>query len=127
MRAVTPPKYAYLIEDLFETITLYDNRATEATARELDDGRWEVELTVKSRKLRADGSGAETEVELADWLEIGVLDEDGAFLYREQHKLTEEDTTLTLVVDEKPYRAGIDPINLFIDRDPDDNLERISF
>ena len=127
LREVTPPKYEYLIEDLFETITLYDNRATEAKGKELDDGRWEVELKVKSRKLRADESGAETEIALDDWIEIGVLDEEGGFLYRKQHKLTEEDTTLTLIVDEKPYRAGIDPINLFIDRDPDDNLERISF
>ncbi|RYD69969.1 MAG: hypothetical protein EOP84_27480 [Verrucomicrobiaceae bacterium] len=34
-REETPPEYAYLIEDLFETITLYDNRAVGAkiTAR----------------------------------------------------------------------------------------------
>ena len=29
LRAVTPPEYQYLIDDLFETITLYDNRAVE--------------------------------------------------------------------------------------------------
>ena len=33
-RAVTPPEYQYLIEDLFETITLFENRAVSATLQE---------------------------------------------------------------------------------------------
>ena len=33
IRRVTPPELLYLIEDLFETITLYDNRAVAATYR----------------------------------------------------------------------------------------------
>src|SRR6185503_4324153 len=32
LREVTPPQYKYVIDDWFESITLYDNRATSATA-----------------------------------------------------------------------------------------------
>ncbi len=126
IREVTSPKYAYLIEDLFETITLYDNRAISADAKQLDDGRWQVDLVVHSRKFRADEKGAETEVELADYIEIGVLDEEDGVLYRQQHRLVAEETPITVVVDGKPARAGIDPMTLLVDRDPDDNLRTVT-
>jgi len=124
IRAETPEKYAYLIEDLFETITLYDNRMLSAKATE-DGGKWNVEVEVMSKKYRASESGEETEVPLHDWIEIGVLDEDGEFLYREKHLLDAEKTTLTLTVDEKPFEAGIDPIVMLVDRNPDDNTKKV--
>ncbi|UCG33870.1 MAG: hypothetical protein JSU68_04380, partial [Phycisphaerales bacterium] len=73
IREVTPDHLQYLIEDMFETITLYDNRTEEATFTRTDDGRYRVHLAVQSNKLRADGHGAETEVEHNDWIEIGVF------------------------------------------------------
>ena len=127
LREATPPKYAYLIEDLFETITLYDNRAISADAKQLEDGRWQVDLVVHSKKFRADEKGAETEVELSDFIEIGVLDENDGVLYRQQHQLVADETSLSLIVDAKPARAGIDPMTLLVDRDPDDNLRAVTF
>lgn len=124
IRAETPEKYAYLIEDLFETITLYDNRMTSAKATE-EGGRWTVELEVMSKKFRASESGQETEIEINDWIEVGLMDEDGEFLYREKHQLSEETTTLSLTVDEKPAKAGIDPIVMLVDRNPDDNVKKV--
>lgn len=124
IRAETPEKYAYLIEDLFETITLYDNRMLSAKATESGD-KWDVELEVMSKKFRASESGEETEVGLDDWIEIGLLDEDGEFLYREKHLLSEEKTTLTVTVDTKPAKAGIDPIVMLVDRNPDDNVKSV--
>lgn len=126
IRAETPAKYAYLIEDLFETITLYDNRVVSATATE-DGEKWNVEIELFSKKLRASESGGETEVELDDWLEVGILDEEGEFLYREKHHLAQEKTTLTVTVDAKPAEAGIDPIGMLVDRDADDNVHTIRF
>ena len=81
IRKVTPPRLAYLIDDFFETITLYDNRAVSAKARKLPDGRYEVTLDVLSRKLRADELGKESEVPLHEYVDIGVLDERQAPLY----------------------------------------------
>ena len=43
-------------------------------------------------------------------------------LYLTKHKMTQEHNTYTIVVDEKPTRAGVDPYNKLIDRIPDDNL-----
>ena len=85
---MTPAQYQYVIDDMFESITLYDNRAVSADAKALADGRYEVTLKVAAKKLRADGLGKETEVPLADWIDIGVLDADGKPLALEtpQHR-----------------------------------------
>jgi ABC-2 type transport system permease protein len=121
IRAVTPPHLQYVIDDMFETITLYDNRATSATARALPDGRYEVTLKVAARKLRADALGRETDTALADWIDIGVLDAENKPLFLEKKKIDGETMEFTIVVDGKPSRAGIDPYNKLIDRRPKDN------
>ncbi|MCA9648400.1 MAG: ABC transporter permease subunit [Myxococcales bacterium] len=127
IRAAMPERFAYLVEDLLETITLYDNRAISATATEQPDGRWKVELVLESHKLRADGEGAEQEVPLHDWLEVGVYgEEEGSEpLYLQWHRIEGERSELSVVVDQRPARAGIDPRVLFVDREPDDNLVRV--
>ncbi len=132
LREATPERYRYLIEDLFETITLYDNRVEEATVEETGDGRYRVRLAIDSRKLRADGKGVETEIPHADWIEVGVYGEetddavDERPLYLEKHRLASGNSEIEIVVDEKPARAGIDPRHLLIDREPGDNVKPVS-
>jgi hypothetical protein len=125
-RAVTPPALAYVIDDLFETITLYDNRAVSAKAKRLDDGRYEVTLDVSSRKVRADDLGKETEVPLHDMIDIGVVDEHGEPLFVEKREIAQPKSTFTVVVAKKPARAGIDPFNKLIDRQPKDNTAAVT-
>ncbi len=125
IRAVTPPQYQYAIDDMFETITLYDNRTTEAKAKPLPDGRYEVTLKVVAKKLRADELGKESDVPLADWIDIGVLDSDNKPLFLEKKKIDREAMEFTVIVDKKPARAGIDPFNKLIDRRPKDNTAAV--
>ncbi|WP_338770656.1 M1 family aminopeptidase [Massilia sp. METH4] len=122
LRAVVPPDRAYLIDDLFNAIVLYDNRALAATVQRRKDGRYEVRLTVHAAKLRADEQGAEREVPLGDLIDIGVDDKDGKPLLRERRLIERRETSFTLVVNGRPARAGIDPDNKLIDRKPDDNM-----
>jgi len=126
LRAVTPPQYQYVIDDWFESITLYDNRATKATAKALADGRYEVSVDVVARKLKADALGKESEAPLADLIDIGVLDANNEPLFLEKRKIEKEKTTFTIVVAKKPARAGIDPYNKLIDRRPRDNTMAVS-
>ena len=121
IRAVTPPQLQYVIDDMFETITLYDNRATAAKAKALPDGRYEVTMKVVAKKRRADELGKESDVPLADWIDIGVLDADNKPLFLEKKKIDREEMEFTVIVDRKPARAGIDPYNKLIDRRPKDN------
>ncbi|MEM6995407.1 MAG: M1 family aminopeptidase, partial [Myxococcota bacterium] len=125
IRAVTPKKFEYVIEDLFETITLHDNRTTHATAHQLADGRWEVGLTVKISKVRADDKGAETEAPVDDWIHVGGLDEDDKPIGVQLVHVDGETSSITFVMDEKPAKAGVDPRGILVDRDPDDNLVKV--
>jgi aminopeptidase N len=124
-RAVTPPEYQYLVEDLFETITLYENRAVSATWRE-KGGKYEVTLKVAAKKLRARDQGSLDEVKMDDLVDIGVLGADDKPLYLEKRRVKSGESEFTLVVDEKPLRAGIDPVVKLIDRRPDDNTIAVS-
>jgi len=125
IRAVTPPHLQSMIDDFFETITLYDNRALAAKAKALPDGRYEVTLKVLAKKLKADPLGKETEAPLADWIDIGVQDGDGAPLFLEKKKIEQEETSFTVIVAKKPAKAGIDPYNKLIDRRPKDNAVNV--
>lgn len=127
IRVSMPERFEYLVEDLLETITLYDNRALSATATSIGDDRYRVDLTLESHKLRADEKGNEEEIALSDWLQIGVYgeDEDADPLYLEWHHIDSESTELSIEVSGTPAKAGIDPRVLFIDREPDDNVRSV--
>jgi hypothetical protein len=122
LRAITPPDKAYLIDDLFESIVLYENRAERAVAQRRADGKYEIVLTATAGKVRADETGVEKAAPLKDYIEFGVDDKDGRPLVREWRLVTGGTQQVTLVVDKVPARAGIDPDNKLIDRKPSDNM-----
>jgi aminopeptidase N len=125
LRAQTPPDLQYLVDDGFNRIVLYDNKAISATSRELLNGKFEVTLDVQARKVQADGNGVESPMALSDYIDVGVFtgakDEEKP-LYMKREKLTQEHQRFTVVVDKQPTRAGIDPYNKLIDRISDDNM-----
>ncbi|MEQ9307012.1 MAG: hypothetical protein RJQ14_24070, partial [Marinoscillum sp.] len=129
-RAVTPDSLQYLITDMFETITLFENKTTDAEYSLLPDSTYEVKLTVNTIKYQADSLGSEEAQELKDWIDIGVFTESGkgkdSLIYLKKHKITQEENEFTLTVGTKPTKAGIDPINKLIDRNPKDNVKTVS-
>ena len=132
LREAVPPDRAGLIEDLFETITLWDNRVRVASAVPLGGGRFQVRLEVESRKLRDDGRGNESEIPVDDWVDVAVFGEKelggaaaGKILALEKRHLTAATQTLEIVVDSPPRRAGVDPFHKLIDRDPENNTVEI--
>ncbi len=126
IRAVTPPQFQYVIDDFFDTITLYDNRAVSATAKALSDGRYAVTLKVLAKKVKAGALGKEDDAPLHDWIDIGVLDAENRPLFLEKRKIDGSAATFSVVVSGKPVRAGIDPYNKLIDRRPKDNTVAVA-
>jgi hypothetical protein len=125
LRAETPPEFQYVIEDLFETITLYENRATSATYVKRPDGQVDVTIVVETRKIRANEQGVEAEVPMADFVDVGALDDDGHVLSLERKRITTAKATFTFTAPSVPAKAGIDPLNKLIDRLPDDNVVKV--
>jgi hypothetical protein len=132
LNAETADSLKYAIVDLFQTITLWDNRTESATATELPDGTFEVTLRVGARKFRADSVGGQHEIPIADLVEIGAFGEGtsgsrlGRALSVEKVWVRRADTTVTMRVTERPARAGIDPYNKLIDRDRRDNVRDVT-
>ena len=133
LRAEAPADRQQLLTDLFEKITLYDNRLETASATKRADGRYDVTLKLHAAKVHADGQGKETPATLDDWVEIGVFanapsgkERDQKVLYLQRHHITAAEPTITVTVDAKPDEAGFDPYNKLIDRDSDDNRKKVS-
>ncbi len=133
LRAEAGPQHEQLITDLFEKITLYDMKATDAKAKKRADGKYDVSFVVEGRKLHADGKGKETEAPLDEPFDVGAFTaEPGKKGYKRESVLLMERRPMktgkqevTMVVDQLPQFVGVDPYNKRVDRNSDDNLVRV--
>ena len=77
IKSATPDSLNYFLEDSFEKITLYSNKTSKATYKQLDNGQYEVTIDVQSTKSHFDGNGKLLDSpESANPLEIGIFTED---------------------------------------------------
>ncbi|HYC28520.1 MAG TPA: M1 family aminopeptidase, partial [Chitinophagaceae bacterium] len=112
LKAVTPDSLQTLLHDLFEANTFWDLKTERAVSKRTATGSWKVTLDVKAKKTVLSESGAEKELPMDEWVEIGVFSEDGRSLYLQKHKIHSGAQTITVTVNSQPGRAGIDPYNL---------------
>jgi ABC-2 type transport system permease protein len=133
LRQEAGPKWSPLIEDLFNKITIFDNRVTVATAKKRADGKYDVTLTLHAAKVYVDGIGKETPAKLDEPIDIGVFakapdgkEQDEKVLFLEKRAIADGDSTVTITVDGEPYEAGIDPYNKLIDRVSSDNRHLVT-
>jgi ABC-2 type transport system permease protein len=133
LRAEVGPAHDLLITDLFEKITLWDAKASNAKWVKLPDGKFEVSFEVEAKKLYADGKGKETEAPLDEVFDVGVFSAEpgekaysaASVLVFKQQRIQSGKQTLKLVVDKQPTHVGVDPFNKRIDRNSADNLTRV--
>lgn len=126
-KAETPDSLKYIINDMFETITLFENKTDKVSYKLLPNKSYEVSIKTISEKFRADSSGNEKPIALKDWIDVGVYGEDkdgkDKLLFLQKYQVSKKDNTFKIIVKEKPKKAGIDPINKLIDRHSDDNVK----
>ncbi|MDB5432656.1 MAG: aminopeptidase [Caulobacter sp.] len=119
-----------LINDLFDRITLYDLKTTGMTSKKRADGRYDVTLTVEARKVYADAKGKETPSPLSETMDVGLFTAEpgkagfnaSKVLALERRAIHSGRQTLTFITAKAPVIGGVDPYNVVIDRNPDDNL-----
>lgn len=128
-REVTPDSLQYIIEDLFETVTIYDNKITEANFEKLAVDEYKVNLKLSATKYRIDTLGEETVIEINDWIDVSVysLGEDGEdeLIYSKKHKVFDQESAVEFIVNRIPNNVVIDPTNLLIDRNFKDNIRPV--
>ncbi|MGM0636127.1 MAG: ABC transporter permease/M1 family aminopeptidase [Bacteroidota bacterium] len=57
LKKSTPDSLQYLITDMYETITLYNNKVVDASKKQLENGNWQVDFEVNVIKYRSDETG----------------------------------------------------------------------
>lgn len=134
LRAEVAPRQHAFIADLFEKITLYDLKASAPVVQARADGKFDVRFTVEATKFYADGKGKETETPLDEVFEVGAFSTEPAKTgYRPQAVLALQRIALRsgrqevrLLTDTAPAFVGVDPFNVRIDRNSNDNLVKVS-
>ena len=119
-KEVTPDSLQFVITDLFETVTCYDNKIESATSNENPNGTYELELKIsfdKSRTSRVDFSLHK------EYMDVEVLGENGTTIYFEKHLMREGDNEFVITLDDKPTEVIIDPLYKMIDLNVDNNRE----
>jgi len=132
LKDVTPDSLQYLIHDMFETITLYENKVTDVSYEEFE-GKYKVNFTVDCNKFRSDSIGREEEIPMNDWIDIAVFSEEindstrhEQEIFLQKFKIEENTKKFELIVDYKPSKVGIDPYLKLIDRHRNDNTKSTS-
>jgi aminopeptidase N len=132
-KVATTPEEQQLITDLFEKITLYDLKVTDAVTRKDGDG-WTTTLTIAADKYYANGKGVDTKTKLDEAIEVGLFTARpglGAFSAKDVIVMGREPLhsglqKVTVHSKQKPAFAGVDPYNYYIDRNSDDNVTAVT-
>ncbi|NAS30842.1 hypothetical protein GTQ40_07660 [Flavobacteriaceae bacterium R38] len=152
IKAVTPDSLKYLVKDMFETITLYKNKITDASYEEMSNEKYKVNISAQIAKYRSNEKGksiykniegdslsytpegktrAIKSLPLADYIEVGIFGEKNKdtgveeVLYLQKVKITDIKNDFEIIVDKKPVEVGVDPYNKLIDTNSDDNRRRL--
>ena len=132
IKAVATENDYGFINDVFAKITLFDLKTKTATAKKLENGNYQVELTIEAGKFYADGKGEETRAEVDNDFDIGIFssDPDKAksnehVLKFDKHHITTGENKFIFEVNELPKYAGIDPYIKMIDRNSNDNMIKV--
>lgn len=153
LKANTPANLQYLITDMFETITLYDNKVDKVAVKPLKDGKYQVDISFIVSKYRTTPKGTQIYTDakgktlvgkdgkktiksypLNDYVEVGVFGAKtvkGAHeyeneLYNKKYVINKINNTISIIVDKKPVEVGVDPYNKLIDRDSNDNRKKVN-
>ena len=121
LRAVAQPEQQALIDEWMNDVVLYDFTLQSASTRPLPNGRYEVNLRIAATKQRANDEN----VPMRERIDIGVFSADDKALHLEKHELHSGTQDISIIVDQEPLSAAVDPYVCRIDRNRFDNSRRV--
>lgn len=134
VRKVTPDSLVYLLDDNLKYITLYNNKVDTVSAVMDKDSIWTITATITGAKVHADSLGRDTDVPMADWMDVAVerwptfgkdKELNDVPLEQRRVKLKTGTNTVTFRVKGRPSAVVIDPDHLHFDREPNDDRKVI--
>lgn len=119
LRKATPDSLKYMVHDLFERVTFYDNKIENVKILSNKKGAYEIEVDFTVLKYRNKAEGAL--LGLNDYIEIGFYNEDDELLSVEVFKIVKNSNKIRFQINGKPSKVIIDPNYLLIEKNSDDN------
>ncbi len=107
-QAPTPAEQA-TIRDLFSQVLTYEVGLADAISTPRADGKYETRLTLSAQQFKTTGLGQQQTEPLNLPVTIELTDAEGNLIKSIKPLLSEPQTTLTLVTNQQPTRAAIDP------------------
>ncbi|NEQ98046.1 MAG: peptidase [Cyanothece sp. SIO2G6] len=98
-----------IVAELFNQVITYQVGLTDAIATPLPDGTFQVELQVDAQKIYTYALGQQESTALDSPLSIAVENADGAIIYHQKHLLQGQYETITLMTNQLPAIATVDP------------------
>ncbi|MEM8505059.1 MAG: peptidase [Cyanobacteria bacterium P01_D01_bin.1] len=98
-----------IVRDLFSQVLTYQVGVADATYSRRSDGKYDIQLTLEAQKFQTTGLGEQQAFPLDLPVTIELTDTDGNPIKTVKPRLADTRTTLTLVTDERPDSATVDP------------------
>lgn len=127
LKSKASEEHKKLITDLMEEIVIFENRPITASVAKLENGTFKVKMNVTAEKVYSDKDGKEEKRDFEQTMDIGVLDKDQKYIYLKKHSIHSGENNIEVVVSKEPAKAGVDPLNVLIDRNSKDNIINVSF
>lgn len=125
LRQVTADSLQYLVTDLFEKIIFYENSIKNALVTQGDSSKYKLTVDITATKFEANAEGFLKETNLNDWIEVGVFGKGNngkeKLIHRKMYQFRDTESQIIIELEELPYRVVIDPDNLLMDRNTEDN------
>jgi ABC-2 type transport system permease protein len=141
-------QYKKMVREVFSQRLIFDLQMQQVETTQLENGDWQIDMTLLAKKYFADDRGEETEKTFNYPIEIGFFSQhpkdvannspDSDFIIdmqrvelsidKESDKESDkewEPTQLSLIVSEKPKYVAIDPWYRFIDKDLTNNYKSV--
>jgi aminopeptidase N len=124
LRANSPPEHHALIDEWLNDVVLYDLKLESATSRKRADGKYDVTIRVIAAKHR-ERDGKREPLPFAETLELGLFAADDTPLHVVKHPIRGGAQEITIIADQPPAFASVDPYVTRIDVNRFDNRERL--
>lgn len=127
IKQVTPDSLKYLIHDLFEDVTHYDNKITDVRVAKASNEKYEVEVFFEVKKYRKVKSNWHEIPLTGELIEVGIYADKTERLPINVNsiRVTNIRNSVKLIIDKIPAKISLDPFLLLIDRNRNDNSEHI--
>ncbi len=120
----TPDSLQYVIKDLFETVTIYDNKIVEVEKNKLADNTYKVTMTIEIDKSQYNDSEIDEVRNFNEWIDVEVYGKDEKLFYKE-YKVGNKKETIEILLEKEPMQVTIDPLLKLIDSDISNNTKKI--